>query len=290
MKGRLVILAGGIGSRMKASPQMAWVGDRRLAEEADERSKAMIGVGAGYRPFLDYLLYNAREAGYQDVVIVIGERDDVIRSYYGGSKGKSGLEGLRISYAIQAIPEGREKPLGTADALLQALNAREDWEGQKFTVCNSDNLYSTKALRLLLDAPDANAMIDYNRSALEFDEERIERFAVILKDERGYLRTIIEKPTREEISQARDPGGRIGVSMNIFAFSQAQILPVLREVPLHPVRKEKELPVAVNMLVDQFPRAVMTYPLSEHVPDLTSKEDLIPVRKQIAMMFKKVRL
>ena len=289
MPGRLVILAGGIGSRMRKPPEKATADDLRLSKEADEKPKPMIEMGADGRPFLDYLLHNAREAGYRDVVIVVGEQDDCIRPYYGLKDRNNDFHGLSISYAFQAIPEGREKPLGTADALLRALTTREDWAGRKFTVCNSDNLYSTHALRLLLETPYDNALIAYNRSALEFEEERIERFAVIHKDVAGYLKGIIEKPSREEIYQARDSSGKIEVSMNIFSFSYSRILPVLNEVPLHPVRNEKELPIAVNMLVTEYQKEVRTYPLSEHVPDLTSKDDIIRVRGELDRLFKNIR-
>ncbi len=287
--GRLVILAGGIGSRMRKPSNKATADDLRLTKEADEKPKAMIGMGAGGRPFLDYLLYIAREAGYRDVVIVVGEQDDCIRPYYGMKDRDNDFYGLSISYAFQAIPEGREKPLGTVDALLRTLTAREDWAGRKFTVYNSDNLYSTHALRLLLETPYDNALIAYDRSALDFEEERIKKFAIILKDDAGYLKGIIEKPSREEIDQARDSSGKIEVSMNIFSFSYSRILPVLYEVPLHPVRNEKELSVAVNMLVTEYQKEVMTYPLSEHVPDLTSKDDIVRVRGELDRIFKNIK-
>ena len=286
MNGKLVILAGGIGSRMRKPEQgESRQVDSRLLSEADSKPKAMIGVGEGYRPFLDYLLYNAREAGYRDVVIVINERDDSIRSYYGRLDRDNEYNGLIISYAIQQIPPDREKPLGTADALLQALLQRSDWEGLKFTVCNSDNLYSTKALKILLETSHTHAMIDYDRSALRFKEDRIEKFAVTLKNEEGCLIDILEKPSRDEIAYAMDSNDRIGVSMNIFSFSYSEILPILKLVPLHPVRKEKELPQAVKMLIQKQAGCMMLYPLAEHVPDLTSKQDIASVIEQVDRIF-----
>ena len=72
-EGHLVILAGGISSRMR-KPASGIV-DVDLMKEADAKSKSMIGVGRENLPFLNYLLFNAREAGYADVVLVIGERD-----------------------------------------------------------------------------------------------------------------------------------------------------------------------------------------------------------------------
>ncbi|MGB9591281.1 MAG: sugar phosphate nucleotidyltransferase [Candidatus Kryptoniota bacterium] len=283
--GKLVILAGGISSRMKKSAAPGTIIDRALISDANEKAKSMIGVGKGHRPFLDYLLYNAREAGYRDVVIVISEKDESIREYYGSSDKSNNFYGLKISYSVQKIPAGREKPLGTADALHVALESMPEWKGERFTVCNSDNLYSQKALKLMLEHNYLNAMIDYDRNALEFDTGRIEKFAVTLKDEENFLLRIIEKPTGEEINQARTSDGTIGVSMNIFSLNRDMIYPFLESVPFHPVRDEKELPEAVNMMVAKYPKSLFCFPLSEHVPDLTAKEDIIPVQRYLENHF-----
>lgn len=277
----LVVLAAGISSRMKRSLEIAGDLAVTVGEAALRTPKSMIGVGSGSRPFLDYLLYNAREAGYRDVMLVVGEDDGPMRTTYGASDRGNRFHGLSIGYAKQRIPEGRTKPLGTADALLCALDARPDWKGSLFTVCNSDNLYSHHALRLLLETPHEGALIDYDRAALEFDEERIRQFAILEKDREGYLTRIIEKPSSEELRAAADAGGRIGVSMNIFRFSYDRIAPVLRSVPVHPVRLEKELPPAVMALVKGNPHAMRAVPLSEFVPDLTSVHDVARVREYL---------
>lgn len=277
----LVILAGGASSRMK-QPQPGGSGlDDALLREAQEKPKSMISVGAGGRPLMDYLLYNAREAGYDDIVIVVGEHDDFIRRCYGEpSVGKSSF-GIRISYALQKIPAGRTKPLGTADALLQALRGRPDWKGKKFTVCNSDNLYSRVALRLLLESPYSCAMIDYDRDALRVEPSRIEQFAVIQNNAAGFLTDIIEKPSREEMIEVAGPGGRVGISMNIFRFSYDLLVPLLKRFPLHPVRREKELPLVVKIMAERNPELIKTIPLAEYVPDLTSPGDILKVREYL---------
>jgi glucose-1-phosphate adenylyltransferase len=284
--GKLIILAGGISSRMKKPVDIKVNVDEKLIEDADKKSKSMIGVGKNYRPFLDYLLYNARESGYFDIVIVIGETDNSIKQYYGEKDLNNDFNRLKISYAIQPIPAGRTKPLGTADALLWGLKSKPEWKGSKFTVCNSDNLYSQKALRLMLSSPHIAALIDYDRSALEFELSRIEGFAVTTKDENGFLTDIIEKPTPEIIERVTSKSGFIGVSMNIFSFSYDVIFPILEKVPLHPERKEKELPEAVKILANEIKDSVYAYPLSEHVPDLTSKEDIIQVKEYLEKNYK----
>ena len=283
--GKLVILAGGISSRMKNQINDTIGLEEKLIIDADKKPKAMIGVGKNYRPFLDYLLFNARSAGYSDIVILVGENDSAVKEYYGSSEKNNDFNGLKISYAIQRIPKGRTKPLGTADGLLCGLISKPEWAGSKFTVCNSDNLYSQKALKLMLTSPYIGALIDYDRSALEFDLTRIERFAVTIKDENGFLTDIIEKPSAEVINKVKSKNGFIGVSMNIFSLSFDKILPILEKIPLHPQREEKELPEAVKILANEFMESVYAYPLAEHVPDLTSKEDIVQVKKYLEKYF-----
>jgi NDP-sugar pyrophosphorylase family protein len=282
---RLVILAGGISSRMRRSAETAQGVDPRVIHEATRKAKSMIGVGGGGRPLMDYLLYNARESGFRDVTVVVGPDDDSIRSAYGREERDNLFAGLRISYASQPVPPGRTKPLGTADALLCALRARADWRGERFVVCNSDNLYSIRAFRALAVTVHPSAMIDYDRSALEFEASRVEKFAVVQKDPLGFLRSIVEKPAPAEITASADPTGRVGVSMNIFMFAYDVILPILERTPLHPVRQEKEIPTAVTLLVERDPRGMMTIPLAEHVPDLTHVDDIGAMRDYLMREF-----
>jgi hypothetical protein len=51
------------------------------------------------------------------------------------------------------------------------------------------------------------------------------------------------------------------------------------------VREEKELPVAVRMMVAQHPQAVYAIPLAEHVIDLTSPADIPAVRDYLLKEF-----
>lgn len=285
MKGKLVILAGGISSRMKNSVSEQLTPDHKLFADSESKPKSMIRVGKDDRPFLDYLLFNAREVGYYDVVIVISENDDSIKKYYGSKNRDNEFKGLNISYAVQPIPAGREKPLGTGDALLYALKIKPEWKRKSFTVCNSDNLYSQSALLLMRVSPYPNAMIDYDRSGLRFESDRIEKFAITKKDAHGFLTDIIEKPSKKIIESSQGHDGFVGISMNIFRFRYEMIFPYLETMPISPVRKEKELPTAIKMMIDQNPNSLFTYPLREHVPDLTSKTDILEVQDYLNKYF-----
>jgi glucose-1-phosphate thymidylyltransferase len=271
---RLVVLAGGMSSRMRNSSASGGNAAPELYRQAGERTKSMIGLGAEGRPFLDYLLFNAKAAGLRDLVIVIGERDYSTRSRYGEKERENEFHGLRISYAIQRIPEGKSKPPGTADALLTALRLRSDWKGTSFLSCNSDNLYSVQAFRLLASFEGPGAMIDYDREHLKFPEERIAQFGITRKNEKGYVVELVEKPGQDDLIALRGTDGTLRVSMNIFRLRYDIVVPFLERCPEDPVRKEKELPVALNLMVQSIPDALKAIPLGEHVPDLTFKEDI----------------
>ena len=279
MEPNLVILAGGISSRMKKSVSADH--DPHLAKEVSGKSKSMIGVGAGGRPFLDYLLFSAWKGGHRDVVIVVSEKDDSIRSYYADPKHTAHLAELRISFAIQPIPAGRTKPLGTADALMHGLYARRDLKGQHVTVCNSDNLYSWRAFKMMLDEPSGCAIEDYDRGALRFPRSRVEQFGVVVKDQNGAVVDIIEKPSAQQVKRAVDTQGRVGVSMNLWRFPYDRILPCLEQVPIHPARQEKELPAAVLMMLHRWPGSLRPLPIAEHVPDLTDRRDITVVKEYL---------
>jgi glucose-1-phosphate adenylyltransferase len=273
----IVILAGGLSSRMRAS-QAAQGIDERLAREAGERPKGMISVGDGFRPFLDYLLFNIRSAGYRDVVIVVGESDRSVRERYGPLERDNEFHGLSISYAVQWIPEGRSKPLGTADAVLCAMRVKEDWRGSSFVVCNSDNLYSREALSALRTASTEGAVVEYDRKGLALGMERANSYASIVTGEDGFVKDIVEKPTPEQLREILHRRPSAGVSMNIFRLPYGLIEPILESMPLHPERGEKELPTAMGMLVRKDPRCVLSIPRSEPVPDLTRRSDIKAVQ------------
>ena len=46
-------------------------------------------------------------------------------------------------------------------------------------------------------------------------------------------------------------------------------------------RDEKELPTAFLNMLGEFPRSAIGVPFSEHVPDLTAKDDIVDVKKYL---------
>lgn len=265
---------------MKKATQSSDVSQKDI-EQANSRTKGLIGVGNNDRPILDYLLYNAKKAGYTNIYIVVNEMGlPLFKQFYGEHQKNNTFNGLTISYIVQYIPENRVKPLGTADALFQAFEQYNELKTAFFTVCNSDNLYSQDALLKLRETTSNNAFINYNRATLEFSLERISRFAVTKLNKDNYLEAIVEKPDADKVDAYKDSEGNIGVSMNVFKFNGADFYPFIESCPIHPERNEKEIPVALlNMVNSGVP--VLGIPLSQHVPDLTAKEDIAIVREYL---------
>jgi len=280
MHNNLIILAGGMSSRMK-KPSTSNKVTKEDEDEANIKTKSLISLGKQGRPLMDYILYNAKKAGYKNIYIVINEKGGLFKEFYGKNTTDNDFKGLNISYAIQYIPESRIKPFGTADAVFQAVEQYPELKDQQFTVCNSDNLYSQKALKKLRETTNLNAFISYNRDDLEFSLEKILSFAIVNLDAENYLKNIIEKPSAETANAHKDDLGKIRVSMNIFKLDGDLMYLYLKNCPIHSIRKEKELPTAILNMVKENSKAVLGIPISEHVPDLTSKDDIIILKKYL---------
>lgn len=268
-----MILAAGMSSRMKQSSADNL--NPSQIKQANSRSKCMIEIGSKKQPFLIYLLDNAQKSGCDEVCLVLNKKDQFTESYFNQHE----LLGIKIRYVYQAIPEERNKPLGTADAVLQGINGCPQWRDSSFIVCNSDNLYSVNVFKLLLESPAENAMIDYDFSAIGVEENRIHSFSVIQKEEDGRLINIIEKPDALEVESSQDVHGRIGVSMNLFKLNTMDIELFLQNCPLHPQRNEKELPTSIQLMISEGGISLETIPLSEMVLDLTSKSDVTQIEQ-----------
>ncbi|KIC00041.1 MULTISPECIES: sugar phosphate nucleotidyltransferase [unclassified Flavobacterium] len=280
MHDNLIILAGGASSRMKKEVVLNNLTEEEIAQ-ANERSKGLIGVGPNGRPLLDYLLLNAKKAGYKNIIIIIGEQGDLFKEFYGNQDKNNDFHGLNISFAVQYIPEGRVKPFGTADALFQAVEQYPEMNTQSYSACNSDNLYSTAALLALRETNSPNAFIGYDRDALDFPSERISRFAIAKLDKNNHLLDILEKPTADDLENYKDSEGKLRVSMNAFKFDGAMLYPYLKNCPVNPERDEKELPTVLLNTIKDNPNAALGIPFSEHVPDLTAKEDIAEVKEYL---------
>ena len=270
----IVILAAGMSSRMKKSIDSDI--DDSKADEANKKSKSLITFGD--KPFIYFLLKNIVEAGFENVIMVVGKDFDDFKKQLDNLNFNNKL---KIDYAIQKIPKDRVKPFGTADAVFQTMVQIEILKNSSFCVCNSDNLYSTNSLRTIRENAYENAVLAYDRDSLNFPKERVSSFSILMTDDNFNLLNFIEKPTQEQVDQNLDSNGKIRVSMNIFKFNGLQAFDFIKNCPINPIRNEKELPSAIVNMINENDLYMKGIPIAEHVPDLTSKADINIIQKLI---------
>ena len=179
----LVVLAAGMGSRYGGLKQIDPVGSQGEA-------------------ILDYSIYDAHQAGFDTVVIIIKE---AIKKDFLETVGKR-LEKapVEIRYAYQeltdlpagfTVPEGRVKPWGTAHAVFCA---REAIDGAPFAVVNADDYYGKAAFKVIYDQlaattdPHAYCMVGYELGKTVTENGSVAR-GICQVNANGYLEEVIER-------------------------------------------------------------------------------------------------
>jgi dTDP-glucose pyrophosphorylase len=266
---KLVVLARGLGTRMRRSDDDAAI-DGRQAAMADAGIKALIPLGddSGARPFLDYVLSAAADAGIRRVCLVVGPEQEAIRRYYGNE-----VRAERLAFSFAEQPQ----PKGTADAVAAA----ESFAGNDpFVVINSDNFYPVEALRGLREAPGC-AVALFEREAMiqggNIPRERIRRFAVARIDGGGRLEQILEKPDDTVIASLPKP---LWVSMNCWRFGPS-IFRACRAIGPS-ARGEYELPDAVQFAMNELGEPFHSVLVRAPVLDMTGRGDIAQVAAFLA--------
>lgn len=215
MKPTLVILAAGMGSRYGGLKQL------------DE-------VGPNGEAIIDYSLFDAVRAGFGKVVFIIRrDFEDAFKARFDEKlKGK-----IEVEYVYQSlddipegfsIPEGREKPWGTAHAIRTARTAVKT----PFASINADDFYGKEAYQTLAKflTTDVNeshyCMVGYRLDKTLSDHGSVAR-GVCMTDANNHLIDI------DEITQIEKEGDKVVyerdgkktqlrgdelVSMNIWGF------------------------------------------------------------------------
>ncbi|MFZ0705149.1 MAG: sugar phosphate nucleotidyltransferase [Candidatus Korobacteraceae bacterium] len=255
---KCVVLARGLGTRMRQDDPGARL-DASQSAVAELGAKAMIPVG---RPFLDYVLSAAADAGLRRICLVIGPEHSFIQDYY--RRLQPGR--VEISFAVQ--PD----PLGTANAVSPA----EQFAGQdEFGVLNGDNYYPAEALRQVQALGQPGAVL-FDAAALvacgNIPEDRIGAFASCVVDADGFLADIVEKANVVPAEHTKL------VSMNCWRFGP-EIFAACRDVQLSP-RGEYELPSAAKLALQRGHKLKVAISQTG-VLDLSRRSDIAGVTERL---------
>ena len=254
----LVVMAAGMGSRYGGLKQIDPVGSKGEA-------------------ILDYSVYDAHQAGFETVVIIIKEaiKKDFMETV--GARLKNAP--VEIRYAYQeltrlpegySIPEGRTKPFGTGHAVLCA---KEAIDGAPFAVINADDYYGKSAFKSIYDLlsatedPYGYCMVGYELSKTVTENGSVAR-GICSTDAEGNLTQVVERTKivqfedgiRYEDGDAWvDVADDTIVSMNMWGFMPSFLDEI--EARFHtflettlvenPLKGEYFLPLPVSQLIEE---------------------------------------
>lgn len=239
MVDKVVIAAAGQGTRMK--------------HLTDNICKHLIKVND--RPFLAYLLDNLFEAGYRDLVLVVGYKEEMMRCFVDDYKPP-----IKDKYSIKLVSQyevlgPKEKEYGTACPVkcVKDIVGKDD-----FIYINGDNLYSVDDLKSM------NISDDFNYVA-GLTSENPEKYGVLVPDD-GFLKEIIEKP-KEFV------GNLINTGMYKFT---SDIFDKVFKIEKSP-RGEYEITDAVSLLAKE--RKVKIIRIKDHWLDFGNPDDIARLSK-----------
>ena len=257
----LVIMAAGMGSRY---------GGLKQIDPVDPEGHII----------MDFSIYDAQRAGFEEVVFVIRrENEQLFREAIGDRVSRK----MKVKYAFQElsdlpegfqVPEGRTKPWGTGHAVLSAAAVTDG----PFAVINADDYYGEQAFRLIYDYlmnmqeknwHDRYVMVGYLLKNTLTENGSVSR-GICTTSPDGYLETIVERTkiirTPEGAAFSEDEGvSWTGVdpdsivSMNVWGFP-ADFMNELKErfpgflkenLEKNPLKCEIYLPFVVNDLMKE---------------------------------------
>jgi hypothetical protein len=285
----LVVLAAGIGRRYGGLKQID-------------------PVGPNGELILDYSVYDALGAGFGQVVFVINRDMEALFRQRIGRKVERRCPTTYVFQVLEdlpagfRIPPGRQKPWGTAHAVLCCQDAVQT----PFAVINADDFYGRGAFRVLAQAlgrardgrvPCDYYMVSYLIENTLSDHGQVAR-GVCAVSQGGYLQQIHERTRIEKYGQTARytedgqhwieiPRGT-PVSMNMWGFTpslfpelEARFRQFLQENRSRLLQAEFLLPEVVGALIREQRARVKVLPSDEQWFGITYQEDKPQVERAI---------
>ncbi len=275
----LVIMAAGMGSRFGGPKQTT-------------------PVDAAGHFILHYSLFDAHRAGFRKVVFIVrpgAERD------FAEALGEGVAEHFDVRFAPQAldalpegfsVPEGRQKPWGTAHAVLCAAPQIDG----PFAVINADDYYGVTAFRVMYDflaqdRPESEyAMVGFLLRNTVTENGSVARGVCEVED--GFLKGVTERTKivkrgedaafTEDGETWTDLSGGTLVSMNFWGFSQQYLRELQRRfpaflaenLPVNPLKCEYFIPSVANAELEAGTASIRVLDTPDAWHGVTYPEDL----------------
>lgn len=214
----------------------------RMLDLSKDKSKHLIEIKN--RPFLAYVLDRLIIAGYYDIVLVVGFKEELMEkfrkdflNYTKSSEFFNALEKLGLGWheiKIKIIDQHKilgpkEEIYGTACPLM-CVKKENAVENENFIYLYGDNLFSVKDLKTM------NIDDDFCYIA-GLKHVNPEKYGVLIKDGEDFLEEIIEKPQKFV-------GDLINAGLYKFTPEVFDKLPLIKKSP----RGEYEITDAISLL------------------------------------------
>jgi hypothetical protein len=191
------------------------------------RPKALVPVGPAGESILDLLAADARAAGFSRLVLVVRpelEEQVLVRA-------RGWRDEPPVAIAHQHVPAGRDRPRGTAEAVLaaRAAVAGDGRGGPGFAVANGDDVYGPAALALaarhLRTGTGGHGLVAFPVADTLLSDRPVSRaLCQVAADGRllglaeGVVERVGERLRWTGAGRAVELGGNESVSVNLWAF------------------------------------------------------------------------
>ncbi len=220
----------------------------RMLHLTKNKSKHLINVQD--RPFLAYLLDNIFEAGYKEVILVVGFKENIMKEFVENYKFKNKKQKIDMVSQFEILGP-KEKEYGT----VCPLKCVKDFvRGENFISLCGDNFYSVKDLKLMKIEDNFNYVAG-------LEHKNPEKYGVLITDD-GFLKEIIEKPKKFV-------GNLINTSLYKFTPEVFEKLPLIKKSP----RGEYEITDVISILAKE--RRVKVKKIKDYWIDFGNPADII---------------
>ena len=221
----------------------------RMLHLSKESPKYLIEINN--KPFLYYLLNNLQQAGFKEIIMIVGYQKELMENFLKNYKSE-----FKITIINQFDALGDK--YGTACPIECVKdNIKND---ESFVSVCGDNLYSTKDLKKFLIDDEFNYV-----SGIQHSEPH--RYGVLVKDDADYLKEIIEKPDPKELTE-KNIGNLINTGLYKFTPSIFKKIPLINKSP----RGEYEMTDVINLLAEE--KKVKIKEIEDYWLDLGRPEDI----------------